>query len=151
MNYAHARVLFAVIGFGLNSQGCSSSALPTRSTGEFAINGTASVFGMVLDSLRIPRDSFQVAIKVPDGGALYFTQQMVTTSNGKFAIVIGRRAAVPVGDSLLGTVNATSLRARDRKPDGSQLMVSVPVWLRFALPPALPSAREVTMLVPVAK
>jgi len=148
---ASALALAPGIALGLISQGCSNAASPTRSTGEFAISGTASVFGTVLDSSQTPLDSFQVAINVPNGGALYFTQQMVTTSNRTFAIVIERRAAVPVGDSLLGAVTASSLRSRDRKPDGSGLVVSVPVWLRFALPPAVPVAREVTVITPIVK
>ena len=151
MHCSRAIVLFAGIGVGFFCQACSSSATPTGTTGEFALTGTASVFGMVLDSLRLPLDSFQVAVDVPLGGALYFTQQVVTTSNGKFAIVIERRGAVPASDSLLGALNASSLRTRDRKRDGSRLVVSVPVWLRFALPPAAPVAREVTVVAPVAK
>ena len=150
MKRAKGLRLLLGIGFTFMSQGCSQP-VPQSVTADFDLSGRAAVVGSVLDSSGVPVDSFQVTVSVPDGSALYQTQQFLTTSNGQFAITIERRGATTTIDSVLGSVNATSLRGRERNADGSAIVVSVPVWLRFFTPPAIAVSRTVTVRAPVAK
>ncbi|MCC6242685.1 MAG: hypothetical protein IT353_07570 [Gemmatimonadaceae bacterium] len=125
------------------------------STSEWGLSGVALVEGVVTDTSRALLDSVRVGGGVLDAGqALYVADQSITTGrDGRYSIRVERRGAapLPVGDSVRLVLNAQSLKARDRKADGTPQAASVQVWLRFRQPPSPPYSLPVNISMPFAR
>lgn len=145
------RLSFSIVALAL--LGCAKDAMGPGTTGEFGLTGSASVLGVVLDSLQQPLDSVHIAVDVPDGQGLYLytAQQLITSADGSFNVLVERRGSHSSADSTAATITATSIRARHARPNGSRTVVTMPVWLRFVSPPLAPTSTRVTVPVPVTK
>lgn len=126
---------------------CHDQQLVT-STAHWAVTGRAVVMGMVVDSLRQPLDSFHVSVRVNSSAALFSADFDTTRNDGSFAIDVEQQASSAPGDSAPAEIVASSLRTRDRNPDGTPRSVRENVWLHFAKPPADPTIRTLTLTAP---
>lgn len=134
------------IGMGL-TLGCNNAPVATE-TGEFALTGRASLSGTVVDSLQQPRDSFHVTVQLQSPAVLHFVQSSETGRDGQFLVAIEQRAGRSPGDSVVGVLQAISMRVADTLPDGSRQAYRQPVRVHFAAPPQAPFPQSVTIVVP---
>lgn len=133
---------------------CNSPEV-NSSTAEWGLSGVAIVHGALADMSRAPLDSFRVGGGVLDGGAGFYTadQVVLTGNDGGYAVRVERRGVSEAfaADSVRMVLNAQSLKASDRRPDGTPQTASVQVWLKFERPPRSPYSLIVNMIVPFAR